>query len=157
MFKGGLADASDETKKLHTAAHLLLASLRKILGDNIFQKGSNITSERLRFDFSYPEKMTPEQIAAVENLVNEAIAKDLPVVCEEKSLAEAKTEGAMGVFNSKYGERVKVYTIGSGADLVSKEICGGPHVDRTGELGHFKITKEESSSSGVRRIKAILE
>jgi len=157
MFKGGLADASEETKKLHTAAHLLLASLRKVLGDNIFQKGSNITPERLRFDFSHPAKMTSEQIAAVENLVNEAIAKDLSVVCEEKSLAEAKAEGAMGVFDSKYGERVKVYTIGSGADLVSKEICGGPHADRTGELGHFKITKEESSSSGVRRIKAILE
>jgi alanyl-tRNA synthetase len=160
MFKGGLADASEATKKLHTAAHLLLASLRKILGDNIFQKGSNITSERLRFDFSYPEKMTPEQIAAVENLVNEAIAKDLPVVCEEKSLAEAKAEGAMGVFDSKYGERVKVYTIGgsstSSESPFSREICGGPHAEHTGELGHFKITKEESSSSGVRRIKATL-
>jgi len=157
MFKGGLADASEETKKLHTAAHLLLASLRKVLGDHVFQKGSNITPERLRFDFSHPEKMTPEQIAAVEKLVNEAIEKALPVVCEEKSLAEAKAEGAMGVFESKYGEKVKVYKIGEGDAVVSQEICGGPHASNTGVLGHFKITKEESSSSGVRRIKAILE
>jgi alanyl-tRNA synthetase len=157
MFKGGLADASEATKKLHTAAHLLLASLRKVLGNHVFQKGSNITPERLRFDFSHPEKMTPVQITAVEKLVNEAIAKDLPVVCEEKSLAEAKAGGAMGVFESKYGEKVKVYKIGEGDAVVSQEICGGPHASNTGVLGHFKITKEESSSSGVRRIKAILE
>jgi alanyl-tRNA synthetase len=157
MFKGGLADASDETKKLHTAAHLLLAALRQVLGDHIFQKGSNITPERLRFDFSHPEKMTPEQIAEVEKLVNEAITKDLPIVCEEKPLAEAKAEGAMGIFDSKYGEKVKVYKIGEGEMAVSQEICGGPHANHTGELGHFKIVKEESSSSGVRRIKAILE
>jgi alanyl-tRNA synthetase len=161
MFKGGLADAGEETKKLHTAAHLLLASLRKVLGDHIFQKGSNITAERLRFDFSHPEKMTPEQIAEVENLVNEAIAKNFPIICQEKSLAEAKTEGAMGVFESKYGEMVKTYTIGtsstSSESPFSREICGGPHATTTGELGHFKIVKEESSSSGVRRIKAILE
>ncbi len=153
MFKGGLADASEETKKLHTAAHLLLAVLRKVLGDQIFQKGSNITPERLRFDFSHPAKMTPEQIAEVERLVNEAIQKDLPIICEEKPLAEAKAEGAMGVFESKYGEKVKVYKMGE----VSQEICGGPHASHTGELGHFKIIKEESSSSGVRRIKAVLE
>jgi alanyl-tRNA synthetase len=152
MFKGGLADASDETKKLHTAAHLLLASLRKVLGEHVFQKGSNITPERLRFDFSHPEKMTAEQIAEVERLVNEAISHNFPIICQEKSLAEAKAEGAMGVFDSKYGEKVKVYGIGE----VSKEICGGPHASQTGELGHFKIIKEESSSSGVRRIKAIL-
>jgi alanyl-tRNA synthetase len=157
LFKGGLADASDETKKLHTAAHLLLASLRKVLGDHVLQRGSNITPERLRFDFSHPEKMTQEQIAEVEKLVNEAIEKKLPIVCEEKLLAEAKTEGAMGVFESKYGEKVKVYKMGEGDVVVSKEICGGPHAANTGELGHFKITKEESSSSGVRRIKAILE
>jgi alanyl-tRNA synthetase len=153
MFKGGLADASDATKKLHTAAHLLLASLRKVLGDHIFQKGSNITPERLRFDFSHPEKMTPEQLTEVERLVNEAIQKDFPIICQEKPIAEAKAEGAMGVFDSKYGEKVKVYKMGE----VSHEICGGPHAEHTGELGHFKITKEESSSSGVRRIKAILE
>jgi alanyl-tRNA synthetase len=152
MFKGGLADSSDATKKLHTAAHLLLASLRKVLGDHVFQKGSNITPERLRFDFSHPEKMTSEQLAEVERLVNEAIAHDFPIICEEKPIAEARAEGAMGVFDSKYGEKVKVYKIGE----VSNEICGGPHAAHTGELGHFKIVKEESSSSGVRRIKAVL-
>jgi alanyl-tRNA synthetase len=157
IFKGGLADASEETKKLHTAAHLLLAALRQVLGDHIFQKGSNITAERLRFDFSHQEKMTAEQITEVEKFVNEAIDKNLPVVCEEKLLSEAKADGAMGVFDSKYGEKVKVYKIGDGDNLVSNEICGGPHATHTGELGHFKIVKEESSSSGVRRIKAILE
>jgi alanyl-tRNA synthetase len=151
-FKGGLADSSVATTRLHTAAHLLLAALRQVLGDGVFQKGSNITAERLRYDFSYPEKMTPEQIKEVERLVNEAIARELPVSCAETSLTEAKDEGAMGVFASKYGEKVKVYTI---ADF-SKEICGGPHVNNTKELGHFSIVKEESSSAGVRRIKAIL-
>lgn len=155
-FKGGLADASDETRRLHTAAHLLLASLRKVLGDHVFQKGSNITAERLRFDFSHPEKMTDEQKSEVEKLVNEAIKKNLNVKCEEMDLEEAKKQNAMGVFGSKYGEKVKVYTIGEGDDMVSKEICGGPHVEKTGELNGFKIQKEESSSSGVRRIKAIL-
>jgi alanyl-tRNA synthetase len=151
-FKGGLADASRETTKLHTAAHLLLAALRKVLGDHVTQKGSNITAERLRFDFSHNEKMTEEQKAEVEKLVNEAIQKDLSVTCEELSLGEAKGKGAMGVFESKYGEKVKVYTVGD----FSKEICGGPHVENTGTLGHFKIQKEESSSAGVRRIKAVL-
>jgi alanyl-tRNA synthetase len=157
MFKGGLADASDATKKLHTAAHLLLAALRKVLGGHVYQRGSNITPERLRFDFSHPEKMTPEQIAAVERLVNEAIQKDFPIICSEKPLSVAKAEGAMGVFASKYGEKVKVYKVGEGENVVSNEICGGPHANHTGELGRFKIIKEESSSSGVRRIKAILE
>lgn len=157
MFKGGLADASEETKKLHTAAHLMLAALRKVLGDHVVQRGSNITSERLRFDFSHPEKMSAEQISEVERLVNEAIGKKLPVSWEEMPIEEAKEKGAMGVFESKYGERVKVYTAGIGDDIVSKEICGGPHVENTGELGRFKIQKEESSSSGVRRIKAVLE
>jgi len=155
-FKGGLADASEETKRLHTAAHLLLAALRKILGDHVYQKGSNITAERLRFDFSHPEKMSEEQKQEAEKLVNDAIKKDLPVNCEEMELGKAKEEGAMGVFESKYGEMVKVYTIGEGENIFSKEICGGPHVERTGQLGAFKIQKEESSSSGVRRIKAIL-
>lgn len=157
MFKGGLADASDESKKLHTVAHLMLAALRKVLGDQVVQRGSNITAERLRFDFSYGEKMTSEQIAEVEKLVNEAIAKKLPVVCDEMSLAEAKEKNAMGVFESKYGERVKVYAIGQADDIVSREICGGPHVENTQDLGKFKIQKEESSSAGVRRIKAVLE
>jgi len=153
MFKGGLADASDETKKLHTAAHLMLASLRKVLGDKVFQKGSNITPERLRFDFSYEGKMTPEQIKQVEDLVNEQIKLDFPVKMEEMSLEEAKKQGAMGVFEAKYGKKVKVYTIGN----FSKEICGGPHAGRAGELRHFKIVKEESVSAGARRIKAVLE
>ncbi len=159
-FKGGLVDDSENTVKLHTAAHLLLASLRKVLGDHVEQKGSNITSERLRFDFSHPEKMTDEQKKEVEDLVNEAISKNYQVICQEKPLSEARQEGAMGVFDSKYDERVKVYTVCSFMDsneVFSKEICGGPHVEKTGQLGHFKIKKEESSSAGVRRIKAILE
>jgi alanyl-tRNA synthetase len=155
-FKGGLADASEETKRLHTAAHLLLAALRKVLGEHVMQKGSNITGERLRFDFSHGEKMTDEQKTEVERLVNEAIKNDLKVNCEEMDLGKAKEQKAMGVFESKYGERVKVYTIGKGEDILSKEICGGPHVEKTGILGSFKIKKEESSSAGVRRIKAIL-
>ncbi|MGA2418251.1 MAG: alanine--tRNA ligase [Candidatus Staskawiczbacteria bacterium] len=157
MFKGGLADNSGQTTKLHTAAHLMLAGLRKVLGNDVYQKGSNITAERLRFDFSHKEKMTSEQIKDVENFVNGIIKKDLPVSFEEMTLERARELNAMGVFESKYGEKVKVYTIGSGNEVVSREICGGPHVERTGILGHFKIIKEESSSSGVRRIKAILE
>lgn len=163
-FKGGLADASEETTKLHTAAHLLLAALRKVLGEHVTQKGSNITSERLRLDFSHSEKMTPDQIKAVEDLVNGAIISDFKVICEELTLEEAKKRGAMGVFDSKYGEKVKVYTVchlgESGQtninEAFSQEICGGPHVNAVGVLGHFKIQKEEASSSGVRRIKAVL-
>lgn len=161
MFKGGLADASEATVKYHTAAHLLLAALKKVLGEHVIQKGSNITAERLRFDFSHKEKMTDEEKEKVENLVNQAIKQNLPVNCEEMRLAEAKTKGAQGVFETKYGERVKVYTIGDSSagsePPFSLEICGGPHVEKTGILGHFKIIKEESSSSGVRRIKAILQ
>ena len=152
-FKSGLADNSEETKKLHTAAHLLLSALRKVLGGNVIQKGSNITPERLRFDFSHNEKLTDEQKQEVEELVNKAIKENLQVICEEMSLDQAKEQGAMGIFESKYGEKVKVYTI----ENISKEICAGPHVKHTGELGYFKITKEQSSSAGVRRIKAILE
>jgi alanyl-tRNA synthetase len=155
-FKGGLADTTDETKKLHTAAHLLDESLRRVLGPHVFQKGSNITPERLRFDFSHGAKMTPEEIAQVENLVNEQIARKLPVHFEEMSLDEAKAVGAIGVFEHKYGDKVKVYFIGNENDYFSKEICGGPHVDNLAELGIFKIIKEEASSSGVRRIKAVL-
>jgi alanyl-tRNA synthetase len=164
-FKGGLADAGEETTKLHTAAHLLLAALRKVLGEHVVQKGANITPERLRLDFSHSEKVTPEQIAQVEILVNNAIANNFKVICEELSLDEAKQRGAMGVFDSKYGEKVKVYTVchlaDSGSinfdDAFSQEICGGPHVEAIGVLGHFKIQKEEASSAGVRRIKAVLE
>ncbi len=156
-FKGGLADHSQETTRLHTAAHLLLESLRRVLGDHVKQCGSNITAERLRFDFSHPEKLTEEEKKEVEEMVNQQIAQDLPVSFQEMSLEEAKAAGATGVFESRYGERVKVYTIGEGENIFSREICGGPHVQRTGELGHFKIIKEQSSSAGVRRIKAILE
>ena len=152
-FKGGLAEQNEKTIAYHTATHLLHKALQIVLGEHAKQKGSNITTERLRFDFSHPDKMTPEQIKQVEDLVNEQIARDLTVTCEEMTLEEAKKSGAMGLFENKYGEKVKVYTIGD----FSKEICGGPHVSHTGELGHFKIKKEESSSAGVRRIKAILE
>jgi len=156
-FKGGLANVSDETKKLHTCCHLLLAALKKVLGNHVEQKGSNITAERLRFDFSHTEKLTNAQKVEVEKIVNEVIQKDLPIFFEEISLKDAKERGATGVFESKYGEKVKVYTIGKNDDLFSKEICGGPHIEHTGELGHFRIIKEESSSAGTRRIKAILE
>ncbi|MBS7263106.1 MAG: alanine--tRNA ligase [Eubacteriales bacterium] len=152
-FKGGLADHSVETARLHTATHLLQAALRRVLGDEVKQKGSNITAERLRFDFSFPRKVTPEELAEVSRLVNEAIAADVPVVCEEMPVEEAKKSGAIGLFENKYDSVVKVYTMGS----FSKEICGGPHAEHTGELGTFVIQKEESSSAGVRRIKAILK
>ena len=137
---------------MHTATHLLHAALRKVLGNEVAQKGSNITAERLRFDFSFGRKMTPEEIAEVERLVNEAIQAKVPVTCEEMTVDEAKAQGAIGLFESKYGERVKVYTMGQ----FSKEICGGPHAKNTGDLKSFKILKEESSSAGVRRIKAVI-
>ena len=152
-FKGGLAEQNEKTISYHTATHLLHKALQIVLGEHAKQKGSNITDERLRFDFSHPEKMTKEELQKVEDIVNEQIKRDLEVKCEEMTLEEAKKSGAMGLFENKYGEKVKVYTIGD----FSKEICGGPHVKHTGELGHFKIKKEESSSAGVRRIKAILE
>ena len=152
-FKGGLADQNEKTIAYHTATHLLHQALRTVLGDHVKQSGSNITEERLRFDFTHPQKMTKEEIQKVEDLVNEQIKRDLKVNCEEMSYDDAKKSGVIGLFTDKYGDRVKVYTIGD----FSKEICGGPHVTHTGELGHFKIKKEESSSAGVRRIKAILE
>ena len=151
-FKGGLADNTEETAKLHTATHLLHAALRRVLGDEVAQKGSNITAERLRFDFSFSRKMTPEEIKEVERLVNEYIKGAAEVVCEEMTVPEAKEKGAIGLFESKYGERVKVYTMGE----YSMEICGGPHAKNTGDLKSFKIQKEESSSAGVRRIKAVI-
>ncbi len=137
----------------HTATHLLHKALRIVLGDHVAQKGSNITTERLRFDFSHPQKVTPEEIKKVEEIVNEQIQKDLKVSVEEMTVEEAKKSGAIGLFENKYGDIVKVYTIGD----FSKEICGGPHVEHTGQLGKFKIIKEEAVSAGVRRIKAILE
>lgn len=152
-FRGGLSERSVETPQLHTATHLLHAALRRVLGPHVVQRGSNITVERLRFDFSHPEKLTPEQLARVEELVNEQIRRNLPVVCEETSVERAKAEGAMGLFEDRYSTQVKVYTIGD----FSKEICGGPHVESTGSLGEFHIIKEESAGAGIRRIKAVLK
>ncbi len=153
-FKSGLSDHSEATTKLHTAAHLLLASLRHVLDNkDINQKGSNITSERLRMDFSFPRKLTDNEIKKVEELVNKEIKESIPVKREEMSLDEARKKGALGIFEEKYGEKVSVYTIGN----FSKEICTGPHVKNTKDIGRFKIIKEESSSSGVRRIKAVVE
>lgn len=157
-FKGGLADHSVETTRLHTATHLLHQALRTVLGDHVEQKGSNITAERLRFDFSHPQKMTPEEIQKVEELVNDAVKRDLPVHCEQLPVDEAKKRGAIGLFGDKYaqmGDKINVYFVGDDEKgFFSKEICGGPHVEHTGELGSFKIQKEEAVSAGVRRIKA---
>ena len=158
MFKGGLEDHGEQTTKYHTATHLLLAALQKHIDANIGQQGSNITAERVRFDFNLDHKMTPEEIAKVEAQVNEWIAADLPVVHDEYDKAYARdTLKAHGQFWDKYPEKLTVYTIGDPDAPVSREVCGGPHVEHTGVLGHFKIKKEESSSAGVRRIKAILE
>ena len=151
-FKGGLAEQNETTIAYHTATHLLHKALQMVLGEHATQKGSNITTERLRFDFAHPQKVTREELDEVEKIVNEQIAKDLVVKCEEMTVEEAKSAGAMGLFESKYGEKVKVYSIGD----FSKEICGGPHVEHTAVLGKFKIKKEEASSAGVRRIKAVL-
>ena len=155
MFKGGLSDTSDQTVKYHTACHLLLAALQQEIDPEIEQKGSNLTPERLRFDFNIDHKLTPEELQKIEDRVNSWISADLPVVFAEYDKDYAfDTLHAHGSFRDRYPDKVTVYTIGDG---VSTEICGGPHVAHTGELGHFKITKEESSSAGVRRIKAILE
>lgn len=153
VFKGGLADHGEQATKYHTATHLLHKALRMVLGDHVAQKGSNITAERMRFDFSHPAPMTAEEIARVQSIVNEQIQRDLPVTMEVMSLDEAKASGAMALFGEKYESKVKVYTIGD----FSKEVCGGPHVPRTGALGKFVIQKEQSSSAGVRRIRAVLE
>lgn len=158
QFKGGLADHSAKTVQYHTATHLMYKALRNVLGDHVMQRGSNNTSERLRFDFSHNEKLTPEQIVEVEQIVNDVIARDLPIEFIEMNKDEAFEAGALGAFGEKYPDIVKVYTVGdNNGDWYSREICGGPHVARTGELGKFRIVKEESSSSGVRRIKAVLE
>lgn len=158
QFKGGLAEHSEATTKYHTATHLMYKALRNVLGDHVVQRGSNITNERLRFDFSHGDKMTPEQIAKVEAMVNEVIQKDMPVAYKEMSKDDAFGVGALGAFGEKYPDTVKVYTVGDpDGDYYSKEICGGPHVKHTGLIGKFKIIKEESSSAGVRRIKAVVE
>jgi len=156
-FKGGLAGNSEQELKYHTATHLLHAALHEILGPDANQKGSNITPERLRFDFSHGEKMTDEEKQKVEDWVNDKISKKLPVIHEEMSYNEAKEKGATGLFEDKYGDTVSVYSILDGETVVSRELCGGPHVENTGVLGKFKIKKEEASSAGVRRIKAVLE
>ncbi len=157
VFKGGLADHEPQTIKHHTVHHLLLAALRKVLGDHVYQRGSNVTADRLRIDFSHPEKVTPEQLSEIESIVNEAIQADLEVRREEMPKAEAEKLGAMAEFGTKYGDTVTVYSIlNPDGSALSREFCGGPHVNRTSELGRFNILKEEASSSGVRRIKATI-
>ena len=157
-FKGGLADQSSETTALHTAAHLLLAGLRQVLGNHVLQKGSNITAERLRFDFNHDEKLTPEQLSEVEKFVNDAIASKAVVSFSELSKTEPKESGVSGNFWDRYPDIVKVYTLRDGEGKVwSREVCGGPHVENTECLGKFRIVKEQSSSAGVRRIKAVIE
>ena len=155
VFKGGLADNSEIIVKYHTATHLLHQALRDVLGSHIEQKGSNITKERLRFDFSHPQKMTFDELSRAESIVNEKIKENLPIGFEMLPVEEAKKRGAIGLFEEKYkivGEKVKMYSIGN----YSIEICGGPHVKATGEIGQFKIIKEEAVASGIRRIKAII-
>ena len=151
-FKGGLADHSEQVVKFHTATHLLHQALRDVLGNHVEQRGSNLTAERLRFDFVHPQKMTTAEVQKVEDIVNQKIREDLPVSFEEMTVDQAKAAGAIGLFGDKYGARVKVYSVGD----YSKEICGGPHVEHTGMMGHFQITKEEAVSAGIRRIKAVL-
>lgn len=162
VFKGGLADHSDETKKLHTATHLMYEALRRVLGDHVVQRGSNVNAERTRFDFTHPQKVTKDQQAEVEQIVNQEIAKDLQIEWKEYPTKKAFEMGAKGAFGDKYGEKVKVYTMGlPGEKPFSIEICGGPHVEHTGQLAEggkkFVIKKEEASSAGVRRIKAALQ
>lgn len=159
-FKGGLGGQTLQHKKYHTANHLMYQALRSILGDHVIQRGSNITEERLRFDFSHPEKVTREQLDEVERIVNEQIKKDLPIFWKEYPTQEALDMGALGAFGDRYGDVVKIYQMGEGNDRFSFEICGGPHVDHTGQLAEggktFKIIKEEASSAGIRRVKAVL-
>ena len=158
QFKGGLASHSDKIVRLHTATHLLNAALRDVLGDDVWQKGSNITEERTRFDCTHDKKMAPEEIAAVEAIVNDWIFRDLKVKKEIMSEEKARELGAVGVFGEKYPDKVSIYTISDEdtGEVVSREFCGGPHVEHTGLIGKFKIQKEEASSAGVRRIKAVV-
>lgn len=161
VFKGGLGGQTLQHKKYHTATHLMYQALRDTLGEHVIQRGSNITEERLRFDFSHDEKMSPDQITQVEGIVNAQIEKDLPVFWKEYPTKQALELGALGAFGDRYGETVKIYQMGEGNDRFSFEICGGPHVDHTGQLAEdgkrFKILKEEASSAGVRRIKAVVQ
>jgi alanyl-tRNA synthetase len=158
LFKGGLADRSEATTRLHTATHLLYKALRVVLGDHVVQRGSNITPQRLRFDFSHPARMTPQELARAEAIVNENIGCDWPMTVSEMTPGDAFVQGALGAFGDRYGPTVTVYTAGDpDGEWYSQEICGGPHVSHTGELGRFRIVKEESSASGVRRIRAVLE
>jgi alanyl-tRNA synthetase len=159
VFKGGLADYSERTTRLHTATHLLQAGLRRVLGPDVFQKGSHITAERTRFDFTYPKKVSPEELKQVEDWVNEQIQRDLPVKREIMTPQEARKLGAIGLFDEKYQEQVSIYTImdSQAGEIVSREFCGGPHVERTGQIGKFKIIKEEAVAAGIRRIKATVE
>jgi alanyl-tRNA synthetase len=152
-FRGGLAEQSPETLKFHTVTHLLHEALRRVLGTHVEQRGSNITAERLRFDFSHSAKLTPEQLVEVEGLVNEQIERDLSVTSQEMPLDQARDSGAIGLFEDRYGDRVRIYSIGD----FSKEVCGGPHVDRTAELGRFRVVKEQSIGAGLRRIRAVLD
>ena len=152
-FKGGLADNSYESTKYHTLAHILLAELKQMFGNDVIQKGQNITPERLRFDFPLDHKMTEEEKEELTKRVNDVIKSSIDVTREEMTYEEAKASGAEGIFTDRYGNLVSVYTIGN----VSKEICGGPHVKNTSELGTFKIIKEESSAAGIRRLKVVLE
>ncbi len=156
-FKGGLADQSEATTKLHTVTHLLLAGLRLFLGDHVTQRGSNITAERIRFDFSHPEKISAETLQKIEDWVNEQIDKNLEVVREDMPVEKAKELGAVATFNEKYPDIVSVYSLLDGQKVVSREICGGPHIENTADLGRFKIIKQESPGAGMRRIKAVLE
>lgn len=158
-FKGGLADHSQETTSLHTATHLLHAALRNVLGEHVGQKGSNITVERLRFDFTHPQPLTSEEIIKVQDLVNEQIDKDLPVTMQTMSLRQARDQGALAFFGDKYDEKVNVYIIGDPeGEWFSKEVCGGPHVEHLSDLGgHVKITKEQSIAQNVRRVYAVIE
>ena len=153
VFKGGLGSQGEMETKYHTCTHLVLQTLKRMFGNQVEQRGSNITAERMRFDFNLDHKMTEEEKKQLEDTVNQKIAEDLPVSCETMTPEEAHKSGAIGIFDTKYGEQVTVYSIGD----YDKQICGGPHVKHTGELGHFKLVKEESSSAGIRRIKGILE
>jgi len=157
-FKGGLADNKEETTKLHTAAHLTIAAMKKLINPNTEQKGANINAERLRFDFNSDDRLTDEQVKQIEDWVNNAISSNASVEMQVLSLNDAKKSGAHGVFEAKYGNKVKVYTItGKDGTIYSKEICGGPHVKTLKDMGHYKIIKQESVAAGIKRIKAILE
>ena len=157
-FKGGLADAKEETTKLHTATHLTLAAMKEIIDKDMEQKGANINAERMRFDFNSDERLTDEQLRAIEQWVNDAITSEATVTMEVMTLDEAKKASAHGSFDSKYGEKVKVYTVaGPDGKIYSKEICGGPHVETLNGMGTYKIKKQESVAAGIKRIKAVLE